>query len=77
MDSKNTGKQTKDNESALDKLADKTKEVLGDGVDSSEEEETFQDTPDEGAGDVPQGDKVITDHRTGEKTVVKNTGKRY
>lgn len=71
-------KKTHDSKSTMDKITEKTKEVLGiRDDDSTELDNSFQNTPDEGAGDVPQGDKIIKDHRTGEETVVKNTGKRY
>lgn len=67
-----------DSQSTMDRITAKTKEVFGIRTDDAKElGKPFQDTPDEGAGDVPQQDKVVKDHRTGEKTFVKNTGDRY
>ena len=76
----NKNKNTGDNESAIEKITEKTKEAFGTGDDRENEghivDKPFQDTPDEGAEDVPTEDKVIKDHKTGEETFIKNENKR-
>lgn len=83
----NVSSKNKDgNESAMDKIADKTKDIFGandeekGGSGTENESQTvetpFQDTPDEGFGDVPTEDKIIKDPETGEETYIKNDNKR-
>jgi len=66
------------NKSAMDKITEKVKDAMG----SNDERKTgvdgpFQNAPDEGREDVPKGDKIIKDHKTGEETYVENTGDKY
>ena len=68
---------TGNEESEIDKFVKKTKQVVsGDKDSNAKTDEHFQNTPDEGSEDVPTEDKIIEDHRTGEKTFVKNDNKR-
>ena len=69
---------TLNSKSAMDKIAEKAKDTLG-TTDSHEigVDGPFQNEPDEGREDVPKGDKVIKDHKTGEKTHIENTGDKY
>jgi hypothetical protein len=62
----------------MDNVTEKVKKASGKddghkiGVDGP-----FQNAPDEGREDVPKGDKIIKDHKTGEETYVENTGENY
>ncbi|KOF10539.1 hypothetical protein AC739_09330 [Planococcus glaciei] len=65
-------------DSTMDKITKKAKGAFG--KDDSHEvgvDGPFQNAPDEGKVDVPKGDKVITDHKTGEKKHIENTGDKY
>ncbi|MDN7227460.1 hypothetical protein QWY15_09160 [Planococcus sp. N064] len=69
---------TSNNKTAMDKITKKAKDAFG--KDDSREigvDGPFQNAPDEGREDVPKGDKVITDHKTGEKKHIENTGDKY
>lgn len=64
-------------ESGIDKIAKKAKQMVrGDKDPDALTDRNFQNAPDEGSEDVPTEDKIIEDHRTGEKTFVKNETKR-
>ncbi|ANU27593.1 hypothetical protein [Planococcus versutus] len=86
---RNMDHQKDDNKSTADKILEKTSEMLSGGDeawessgkneahDNTDTKTDFQNTPDEGAGDVPTEDKVIRDVKTGEKTVIKNDNKNW
>lgn len=80
-----TADNNRDNDSALDKIAERAHEIFGDDDKEDKEDKKnekvdldtpYQDTPDSGFGDVPQKDKIIKDPDTGEKTFIKNDNKR-
>lgn len=78
MESNYSKGNNSNSDTTMDKITKKAKDAFG--KDDSHEigvDGPFQNAPDEGREDVPKGDKVITDHRTGEKTHIENTGDKY
>lgn len=80
----NSSSKNNKNESAMDKIAEKTKELFSAddenkrGLKAKEDllEGNFQNTPDEGSAAVPHEDKIAKDSKTGEETFIKNDNKR-
>ncbi|MCH4827391.1 MAG: hypothetical protein N2C11_06335 [Planococcus sp. (in: firmicutes)] len=71
---KNTNHQKDANDSTVDKIIEKTSEMLSggdEGWESSGKNKTH-DTPNESPDYVPTEDKVIRDPETGEKKVMKD-----
>ncbi|MGI2329027.1 hypothetical protein [Planococcus sp. YIM B11945] len=67
----------KDVDTLADKVVDRAQKFMGVDDEKGNNDAPFQNAPDEDTSDVPKKDKVITDHRTGKKTHVKNTGDQY
>lgn len=67
-------KNQKEDKNAADKLVDKAREFIG--VEDSPGA-AYQNAPDEDESDVPKGDKVLKNRKTGEETHAKNTGDKY
>jgi hypothetical protein len=67
----------KGEETLADKVVDRAQKFMGVDDEEGNNDTPFQNAPDEDTSDVPKKDKIITDHRTGKQTYVKNTGDQY
>ncbi|TWT01482.1 hypothetical protein [Planomicrobium sp. CPCC 101079] len=71
-------KSPKEDETAADKVVDRAQKFMGvDGGQDEDLDAPYQNAPDEDESDVPKGDKIIKNRKTGEETRVENTGDKY
>lgn len=71
-------KRMKDNETAADKVVDKAQKFMG--VDQDQDKDLdapYQNAPDEDKSDVPKGNKIIKNRKTGEETYIENPRDKY